>query len=146
MKIYTLVLFFLAFNAAGYIIANLVGLGVLTGNTSVMPYTLDQVNSQFSLFTFSTQNVAYGIVGAGIAGLVGWLTKQGMFAVIAALIWVVGVFLNIFNWVLNGFPVMLNILLTGTGLEFMAYVAESFVLVFFFFFLASILSQRQDLT
>jgi len=146
MKIYTLILFFLAFNAAGYIIANLVGLGVLTGNTSVMPYTLDQVNSQFSLFTFSTQNVAYGIVGAGIAGLVGWLTKQGMFAVIAALIWVVGVFLNIFNWILNGFPVMLNILLTGTGLEFMAYVAESFVLVFFFFFLASILSQRQDLT
>jgi apolipoprotein N-acyltransferase len=146
MKIYTLILFFLAFNAAGYIIANLVGLGVLTGNSSVMPYTLDQVNSQFSLFTFSTQNVAYGIVGAGIAGLVGWLTKQGMFAVIAALIWVVGVFLNIFNWILNGFPVMLNILLAGTGLEFMAYVAESFVLVFFFFFLASILSQRQDLT
>ena len=43
------------------------------------------------------------------------------------------------------FPVMLNMLLAGTGLEFMAYVAESFVLVFFFFFLASILSQRQDL-
>lgn len=139
-------MFFLAFNAAGYIIANLVGLGVLTGNSGVMPYTLDQVNSQFSLFTFSSQNVAYGIVGAGIAGLIGWLTKQGMFAVIAALIWVVGIFLNIFNWILNGFPVMLNILLAGTGLEFMAYVAESFVLVFFFFFLASILSQRQDLT
>jgi hypothetical protein len=146
LKIYTLILFFLAFNASGYIIANLVSLGVLTGNSDVMPYTLTDVNSQFSLFTFSATNVTYGIIGAGIAGLIGLITKQGMFAIIAALIWVVGIFLNIFNWVLNGFPMMLNILLAGTGLEFMAYVVESFVLVLFFFFLASILSQRQDFT
>jgi apolipoprotein N-acyltransferase len=111
-----------------------------------MPYTLSDVNSQFSLFTFSATNVTYGIIGAGIAGLIGLITKQGMFAIIAALIWVVGVFLNIFNWILNGFPLMLNILLAGTGLEFIAYVVESFVLVLFFFFLASILSQRQDMT
>jgi len=143
LKLWFLLVFFLSFNAAGYIIANLVGLGVLVGNSNVMPYTIEQVNSQFNLLTFSVQNVTYGLVGAGIAGLIGLITRQGIFAITAALIWVVGVFLNVFNWILNGFPLMMNILLAGTGLEFVGYIVESVLLAFFFFSLAGILSQRE---
>jgi hypothetical protein len=129
--------FIIAFNASGYIIATLTTGGVLVGNSVAMPYSMTDFTLQFDLFkTFSA------MAGIGLAGLFGLITRQGIYAVTAALIWVVGIFLNVFSWMVNGFPLMLNILLAGTGVEFVAYVVEVFVLAFFFFSLAGILSQR----
>ncbi len=137
MKLWTLLVFFISFNASGYIIANLVAGGVLVGNSVVMPYSMTDFTLKFDLFqTFSA------MAGIGLAGLFGLITRQGIYAITAALIWVVGIFLNVFTWLVNGFPLMLNILLAGTGMEFVAYIVETFMLAFFFFSLAGILSQR----
>lgn len=140
MKAWTLIVFFLSFNASGYIIANLMGAGILVGHSYTMPYSMTDFSLQFDLYkTFSV------LVGGSVIGLIGLMLKQYTFAMLAGLIWILGIFLNMFAWVLYGFPMMLNILLGGTGLEFMAYIVETFVLVFFFFSLAGIMAQR-DLT
>lgn len=144
MNAKSLITFFVCLNVAGYIIASLINLDVLTANQEVMPYTATQIANQFNLFTFSATNVAYGLLGAGIAGLIGLITKQGYFAVSAAVIWMLGVFLNIGTWLTSGFSVMMGILLPPE-LSFMSYVISTFVTFIFFWFLAGTLTQRPDI-
>jgi len=146
MKAWSVILFFLCFNAAGYIIGQLAALNVLSLAKSEMPYGVSDISSAFSLNVFSANNIGFGLLGAGIGAIIGIITKQYVFATGIILVWLVGTFLNLTNWILNGFPTMLNILLAGTGLEFIAYVVESITLAIFFMFLAGILSQRPDLT
>lgn len=139
MKLWTLLVFFISLNASGYIIANLVTAGVLVGNTSVMPYSMNDIS-----VAFDPVKVFSAAAGIGIAGLFGLITRQGIYAITAALIWVVGIFLNVVSWMLWGFPLMLNVLLAGTGLEVIVpAIAGAFLPAFFFFSLAGILSQRE---
>jgi hypothetical protein len=128
---------------AGFIIGQLIALDVLSMSKSEMPYTTTDIGFAFRLDQFSMLS---GLLGAGLGGVIAIITKQYMFATGIILIWILGCFIGVVNWVLNGFPAMLNILLAGTGLEFVSYVAETIMLVFFFMFLASLLSQRPDLT
>lgn len=144
MNAKTLIMFFLCLNCAGIIISALVSADVLTADQSVMPYTTDQIKEQLNLFTFSASNIAYGLLGAGIAGLIGLITKSGTFAVSAAVIWILGIFLNLATWITNGFSVMIGILLPS-DLWYMSYIVEAFVLSTFFWFLAGTLTQRPDI-
>lgn len=129
---------------AGFIISSLISLEVLTGNQTVMPYNYQDIQNQFNLFTFSASNIAYGLLGAGIAGLIGIITKQGTFAVSAAVIWILGIFLNIGTWITSGFSVMMGILLPPE-LSFMSYILCAVVTMTFFWFLAGTLTQRPDI-
>jgi hypothetical protein len=139
MKLWTLLVFFISLNASGYVIANLVTAGVLVGNTAVMPYSMNDIT-----VAFDPVKVFSAAAGIGIAGLFGLITRQGIYAITAALIWVVGIFLNVVSWMLWGFPLMLNVLLAGTGLEVIVpAVVGAFLPAFFFFSLAGILSQRE---
>ena len=147
MKLWNIVLFFLCFNAAGYIIANLVALDVLMGDRTVTSDAMVDIKSRFDLGAkFNMQNIIGGILGIVAIGAIGMFTGQGMMAVIGAIIWVIAMFIGIFDWITNGFGNMIAILLAGTGLEFMGVVVGTIVTVYFFFVLASMLSQRQDLT
>jgi hypothetical protein len=142
MRAWSLIIFFLSLNFAGIIISYLIGGDVIVGSDSVvMPYSTDQILSQFTLTTF-----AISAVGGGIAGLIGLITKQYVFAAGAAVIWILGIFFTLGNWILNGFQLMLNILLAGTGLDFLGTILYAFFLVFFFFFLAGTISQNPNLT
>ena len=139
MKFWTLLVFFISLNASGYIIANLVASGVLVGNSAVMPYSMTDIS-----VAFDPVKIFSAAAGIGIAGLFGLITRQGIYAITAALIWTVGIFLNVVSWMLWGFPLMLNVLLSGTGLEVIVpAVAGAFLPAFFFFSLAGILSQRE---
>jgi hypothetical protein len=154
MRIWSLILFFLCFNASGYIIAQLVANNVFTnamilGNTNSTSgqTTITDIHNQFDIgVVFSASNIMYGLIGAGLAAVVGIIMRQGVFAIYVILIWIVGIFLGLFSWILNGFPKMLEIILAGTGLEWLSYVLSTFMLAFFFMFLASLLAQRGDLT
>jgi hypothetical protein len=113
---------------AGYIISQLVAQGAMVGDVLLMPYSSTDLLAQFSLTTFAVMGA-----GAGLAGLIGLITKQYMFAAGAAAIWCVGLFFNVGNWLLNGFPMMMSILLGGTGLDFLSVVfTVGFTLIFFF--------------
>lgn len=155
MKAYNVIVFFLSLNFSGLIIAALVTQGILMGNASSMPYNTTDVSNQFSfsIFNVSLENVAYGVLGAGLAGIIGLITKQGIFAIYAILIWLVGIFSGIAQWVLGGLGKMIDLLLVDTGLDTLlpapfsiGLIFNGFMLAFFFFWLASILSQRQEIT
>jgi len=140
MKFYTLLVFFISLNASGYIISNLVYYSVLPQGILLgqMPYSMTDIS-----LTFDPVKVFSAAAGIGIAGLFGLITRQGIYAITAALIWVVGIFLNVVSWMLFGFPLMLNVILSGTGLEIIVpAIAGAFLPAFFFFSLAGILSQR----
>jgi hypothetical protein len=155
VKAYSVILFFLCLNASGLITGALIDRGVLMGSASAMPYTSTDVSSRFSfsIFNISLESIAFGAVGAGLAGIIGLITKQGIFAIYAILIWLVGIFSGVAQWVLGGFGQMIDLLLLGTGLDTLfpaplsiGLIFNGFMLSFFFFWLASILSQRQEIT
>jgi hypothetical protein len=154
MKAWTLIIFFVALNASGFIIGKLADptVGVLMPiNNVTMPYNSSTAitgsTSPFLLANFSISSIVAAIVGGfGLLGLLGLYLRQTMFAIIAALLWVLSCFMNVTSWFLTGFSTLMQAMLAGTGLEWLADVFYGFMLVFFFFFLASILSQRQDLT
>lgn len=138
MRMYSIILFFVCLNLAGYIINYLVAGDVLVANQEVMPYGSEGILAQFNLATFTA--IA---AGAGIAGLIGVITKQYVFAAGAALIWTVGLMFNVGQWILNGFPRMIGILLNGTGLDvIVSTVCTTLLTLYLFFFLAETLSQK----
>jgi hypothetical protein len=147
---WSLVLFFLALNVAGYIVSmlgsgsNPVIAGV--GGNGTSPYTPGQINSMFSLNVFSATNVGEALLAGGIVALFGLMLRQGIFAIYAILIFVLGLFFNVAISVLTGFMSFMAWVFAGTGLEGLGIVFEGFFLAFFFFYLASILSQRQQET
>jgi len=157
LKAWTLIVFFVALNASGYMIAKLADPNVdvlMQINVFNMPYNASDITnsttitgSTFSMTNFSISSIVGAIIGGfGIAGLIAFYFKSAMLAVIAALLWVLSCFMGVITWFTTGFSTLLTAALYGTGLEWIAAVFEGFMLVFFFFFLASILSQRQDLT
>lgn len=143
MKAWHLILFFICLNLSGYVIANLMADDIIASSDKMeMPYTIEEIQNQFSPFSFSVTNIALGVLGAGIAGLIGLLLKQGTFAIYAVVIWLVGTFLNIASWVIFGFPKFMVFLLAGTGLDYLSYVFTTLLYLFFFWFLAETLAQR----
>lgn len=147
MKAWSFVLFFISFNIACGIVTALVALEVLPPITGQGPYTSDQISSMFSFNNFTASNVATAVLAGGIVGLMGLIFRQGIFAIYAVLIFVLGLFLNVGQFIFYGVYSLANSLLLGTGLEVTIPAALQLVtLAFFFFFLASILSQRQDMT
>jgi hypothetical protein len=144
MKAWNLILFFVCLNLSGFVLANLMAANVLPMTDQIpMPYGLEDIQKTFNPFTFSMNNILYGVVGAAIAGLIGLILRQGTFAIYAVIIWLVGCFLGITQWVILGFPLFLEFLLAGTQLSFMSFVISTLLFVFFFFFLAETLAQRQ---
>lgn len=139
MKIYSVLLLFVCLNLAGWMISELVSANVLISNAEVMPYDSEGILAQFNLATFTAL-----AAGAGIAGLIGLITKQYVFAAGAALIWTVGIMFNASNWILNGFPRMIGILLADTGgFDIIVSTILTTLLTFYlFFFLAETLSQK----
>lgn len=147
---WTLIIFFVALNASGYIIAYLASpsVGVIVGNSETMPYNMTDISAKFNLATWDLSNWGMAGVGLAAAGLFAYFTKQYVAATLAGLFFVLSVFLNIFSWLMYGFPKMLNILLGGTGLvdasgnSIIAPIFEGVILIVFFFELAGILAQR----
>ncbi len=140
MRLYSVLLFYVCLNLAGFAISTLVVGNVLAPNAvyGEMPYGSTEILAQFNLATFTT--IA---AGAGIAGLIGLITKQYVFATGAALIWVLGCMFNVGQWLLNGFPRMIGILLNGTGIDVMISTILTTILTFYlFFFFAELLSQK----
>lgn len=117
----------------------LTGLEVLGG----YPYSQEDITDKFSLVAFSAENIVVGGVGLGLIGLIGWITKQGVYAIYAAIIWLAGIFLNIFQFILTGVFTMLGILLP-TELAFMSGIIYGFVMISFFYALSGIIGQRAD--
>jgi hypothetical protein len=134
-------LFFICLNLAGIAISTLVDYDILVGNKEVMPYDSSAVLAEFNLTTFATIGV-----GAGIAGLIGLITKQYVFAMGAALVWTLGCLFNVGQWLLDGFPKMVGVLLAGPELAPLALLVQTIctaMLTFYLFFcFAEILGQR----
>ncbi len=145
MKAKSLVIFFICLNASAYIIGALAASGTLTGMDVIgaAPYDASEVEGQFSLLNFSAESVVAGTVGFGIIGLIGWITKQGVYALYAAMIWLVGIFLNIFQFVLTGLSTLLGVLLP-TEIAFMGGVIYGGLIVVFFYALAGTIGSRPD--
>lgn len=141
-------MFFICLNCAGITVGYLYSQGVLASTeTQTMPYTTSDIENRFNVLSFfNVQNLLYGVIGGAIGGLFGLITRSGVFAVGAILIFVVVSLVPIIGWVLTGFGVMMNVFLAGTGLEFISYIFYSILSVFFFFFLFNVLGQRQDMT
>jgi len=108
------------------------------------PYSNSQIADVFSLNYFSASNLAIAVLGGGIVGLIGVIFKQGIFAIYAVLVFVLGLFLGVGNWILYGMGSLVTTLLGGTGFEWIGSMLSLFTTIVFFMFLASILSQRQD--
>ncbi len=141
MRLYSVLLFFICLNVAGYLVNLLIANNVI-GNPSVtqttLPYSGSDVATQFAITTF-----VMGAAGSGIAGLFALITKQYVYASGATLIWIVGLLINVVTWFTNGFPQLLGFLLGGTGLEGLVSAIFMPILTFYlFFFLAETLSQK----
>jgi hypothetical protein len=124
----------------------MVSLGVFVPMGTPGAYTSSQIQNQFSLGVFTASNIAIASVAGGITGLIGIMFRQGIYAIYAVLVFILGIFLGIGNWVFYGVGSLANLLLAGTGLEPIAGILQVLTVAFFFFFLASILAQRPDLT
>ncbi len=146
MKADNLVYFFLALNAAAYIIGVLASSGAIMPINSggAAPYDQTSINNQFSLTNFSSSAVTAGVVGAGIIGVIGWITKQNVYALFAMSIWLVGIFLNIFSFILQGLSALVTTLLPA-DVAFMGGVIYGFVLICFFYALARTVGQNPSL-
>ena len=153
MRAWTLIIFFIALNASGFIIGKLAdpSVGVLMPiNNMTMPYNASTAITNSTTSPFQLSNWSVGKIIASIIGGVGifalLITRNAMFAIIAALLWVLGCMMDVTSWVLTGFSTLMQVMLAGTGLEWLGDIIYGFLLVFFFFWLASILAQRQDMT
>jgi len=148
LKAFTAVLFIICLNVAGLIAGNLMTQNILaTGEVNDMPYTIEEIENMFNPFSnFSVYNILYGLIGAGIAGLLGLITRSGTFAIYAVILFIVGLFLNVFEWVLFGLPKFTSFLVAGTGLEWLTAVVTMFVCFIFFWFIVELLAQRQLMT
>lgn len=128
----------------------LIDADVLVGDTSAMPFTSAEVASKFSLtaFNFSAESVIFGALFFGLGAIMALLTKQGIYAIYALLIGVVTAFSGLAQWILGGVGKMTDLLVLGTGLEVfhLGLIFNGFMLAFFFFWLAGILTQRQEMT
>lgn len=145
MKASNLVYFFVALNASAYILGLLVSLDVLVpiaGASAV--YDPSDVTAQFALTNFSGQAIVAGVVGAGIIGVVGWITKQGIYAVFAMAIWLVGIFLNIFTFIITGMSSFFTALLPSE-IAFMAGIFYGFIVISIFYALARTVSQNPSI-
>jgi len=110
--------------------------GAMTSSQELYISPFD-VQNQFSLGLFG----ALGVGGA-ILGLASLLTRQYVYAAGALLIWVIGIFLPIGQWILLGTPIILGALLP-TEVAYISHVVTAFFALILFMFLAEIVGQRQ---
>ena len=133
MRAYSLMIFVVCLNMSAFII-NESGALVQSQTLYISPF---DVQNQFSLGLFG----ALGVGGA-ILGLASLLTRQYVYAAGALLIWVIGIFLPIGQWILVGTPIILGALLPSE-VAYISHVVTAFFALVLFMFLAEIVGQRQ---
>ena len=133
MRAYSLMIFVVCLNMSAFII-NESGALVQSQTLYISPF---DVQNQFSLGLFG----ALGVGGA-ILGLASLLTRQYVYAAGALLIWIIGIFLPIGQWLLLGTPIILAALLPAE-VAYISHVVTAFFALVLFMFLAEIVGQRQ---
>ena len=133
MRAYSLMIFVVCLNMSAFILSQS---GAMTSSQELYISPFD-VQNQFSLGLFG----ALGVGGA-ILGLASLLTRQYVYAAGALLIWVIGIFLPIGQWILLGTPIILAALLP-TEVAYISHVVTAFFALVLFMFLAEIVGQRQ---
>jgi len=147
MRLWNVILLFICFNGAAIFIGQLVAADVLMLETKDAPYSMVSLQNVFDYRTiFSAQNIGTGMLAGGIGAIIMLVTRQGTYALYVILIFLIGTFIPIFSWIINGFGNIINIFLAGTGLETLGYIVTAVFYAFFFFQIAGILSQRGDFT
>ena len=126
-------IFVVCLNMSAFII-NESGALVQSQTLYISPF---DVQNQFSLGLFG----ALGVGGA-ILGLASLLTRQYVYAAGALLIWIIGIFLPIGQWLLLGTPIILAALLPAE-VAYISHVVTAFFALVLFMFLAEIVGQRQ---
>jgi hypothetical protein len=128
----------------------LIDQNVLMGDTSAMPFTSTEIASKFSLtaFNMDADSVIFGALFFGLGTVMALITRQGTYAIYAVVGAVVVAFSGLAQWILGGVGKMTDLLVLGTGLEVfhLGLIFNGFMLAFFFFWLAGILTQRQEMT
>jgi hypothetical protein len=124
-------------------------LSVWVMNTAqVIPYGINQewnpndVKTWFNLNLFNPTTII-GLAVGGIAGLISWITKAGVYANGIILIWVLSIVLVPIQTFTIGAPILIYNILTPFGLAWLGVVPEIFFLFGFFMFCIELLAQRQ---
>jgi len=133
MRTYSLMLFIICLNLSAFVLHQSQAL-TTSQELYISPF---DVTNKFSLTLFG----ALGVGGA-ILGLASLLTRQYVYAAGALLIWVIGIFLPIGQWLLVGTPLILAALLPPE-ISYISHVVTAFFAFALFMFLGEIVSQRQ---
>jgi len=145
MKAYSVMLFFICLNLSIYV------LGVAEVWPSQFPegYTAPwDITPMFSIENISLTQIGLGTIGIFAGGVLAFITRQYVFASMAVLFWIVGVFLTPIGWVITGFPLLSKGIAEGLGIispisDIIQYtISVAYVLVFFAFIL-EIVGQRR---
>lgn len=100
------------------------------------------VSSWFSILQFDI-GTAIGLTIGGIAGLLSYLFKVGIYANGVILIWILALIFKPTNQLMLGLPIFLNSLLAPIGLSWLAQVPQAFFAFSLFLWLAEIMSQQK---
>jgi len=132
-------LFVVCLNMSAFILSQS---GAMTSSQELYINPLDIYNPETQTGQFSL--VLFGALGVGgaILGLASLLTRQYVYAAGALLIWVIGIFLPIGQWLLLGTPIILAALLPAE-VAYISHVVTAFFALVLFMFLAEIVGQRQ---
>lgn len=133
MKVYGFLLFYICLNLAAFII-NVSGALPVSQELYINPF---DISNKFSLTIFLGVTVA-----GGLAGVIALITRQYVYASVALIIWVIGLFVPIGQWFLLGVPIMLNSILP-VELSYIIHVITAFCTFIFFMFMVEIVTQRQ---
>jgi hypothetical protein len=140
---FSLVMFMFCLNVAAWIL--MMG-GLATSEGRYLVLVPSDISSLFNIQAFAADNLVGTLsslaLGMGIAGLVGIITRQGVYAAGVILIWVACIMFTPLYMILNGVPALMSALLPAEiswlGLGFQAF----FNVIFFMFFIETF-SQRQ---
>jgi len=132
LKAYSLILFVVCLNLSAFVI-NQSGVMMHSQALYISPF---DIQNQFSLTIFGALGV-----GGSILGLAALLTRQYVYAGGALLIWIIGIFLPIGQWILFGTPLILSVLLPPE-IAYVSHVVTAFIALILFMFLAEVVSQR----
>ena len=146
MKAYSVMLFLVCINISVYVLAFSDVFPVsgypegYTGPTSL--------TNLFKIENVDLTKIFVAGTGTILLGLAALLTKQYVFASVAILIWIIGIFLTPIGWVITGFPLLTKSIAEMAGapsevaLMFQT-VTSAFYAFIFFVFIMEIAGQRQ---
>ena len=133
----TLIIAFMTITFSSYIIQQS---GILTESRS-MPLSPTDYDDLFSIAIFDVATISTALTVGGLIGIAGILFKQYVFASIALLIWLIGVFWKPSNAFLTAFPKLVEAVVPAEA-SYLSIIPSAFIGVAFFFWLAGILAQR----